>query len=51
MCDRSLAGCENGQFTCTNGNCINENYKCDADNDCIDGSDETDCPIGEGQGQ
>ncbi|XP_029461540.1 low-density lipoprotein receptor-related protein 2 isoform X2 [Rhinatrema bivittatum] len=32
--------CEGGQFTCLNGHCIPERWKCDNDNDCGDGSDE-----------
>ncbi|XP_041433100.1 low-density lipoprotein receptor-related protein 2 isoform X2 [Xenopus laevis] len=32
--------CENGKFTCLNGRCIPERFKCDNDNDCRDGSDE-----------
>ncbi|XP_063285770.1 low-density lipoprotein receptor-related protein 2 [Pelobates fuscus] len=32
--------CESGQFTCLNGRCIPERWKCDNDNDCRDGSDE-----------
>ncbi|XP_041373322.1 sortilin-related receptor-like [Gigantopelta aegis] len=42
--------CAPGQFLCSNhshGNhsrCIPSTWKCDHDNDCIDGSDEVDCP-------
>ncbi|KAG8559732.1 hypothetical protein GDO81_017431 [Engystomops pustulosus] len=32
--------CQSGQFTCLNGRCIQESWKCDNDNDCRDGSDE-----------
>ena len=28
-------------FLCDNGQCINADYKCDTDNDCGDGSDES----------
>ncbi|XP_021094201.1 low-density lipoprotein receptor-related protein 2 isoform X1 [Heterocephalus glaber] len=38
--DTGGARCENSQFTCLNGHCIQEQWKCDADNDCGDGSDE-----------
>uniref|UniRef100_A0A8C4XVC9 Low-density lipoprotein receptor-related protein 2 n=1 Tax=Falco tinnunculus TaxID=100819 RepID=A0A8C4XVC9_FALTI len=32
--------CDTGFFTCLNGQCISERWKCDNDNDCGDGSDE-----------
>ncbi|KAM8806535.1 low-density lipoprotein receptor-related protein 2 [Eudromia elegans] len=32
--------CNAGFFTCLNGRCISERWKCDNDNDCSDGSDE-----------
>lgn len=32
--------CQEGQFTCMNGRCIRAQWKCDNDNDCVDGSDE-----------
>ncbi|XP_019409279.1 PREDICTED: low-density lipoprotein receptor-related protein 2 [Crocodylus porosus] len=32
--------CDAGLFTCLNGLCISERWKCDNDNDCGDGSDE-----------
>lgn len=41
MC-RSRA-CPTGTFHCSNGNCINEKFKCDKQDDCGDGSDEIDC--------
>nr|XP_012637337.1 low-density lipoprotein receptor-related protein 2 [Microcebus murinus] len=32
--------CSESYFTCPNGHCIMEEWKCDGDNDCSDGSDE-----------
>ncbi|MBZ3890926.1 Low-density lipoprotein receptor-related protein 2 [Sciurus carolinensis] len=34
------ARCDESHFTCFNGHCISEQWKCDNDNDCGDGSDE-----------
>ena len=36
--------CPIGGFHCSNGKCINNQYKCDLENDCLDNSDELDCP-------
>ncbi|XP_076035426.1 sushi, von Willebrand factor type A, EGF and pentraxin domain-containing protein uif [Oratosquilla oratoria] len=36
--------CSKGAFHCSNGQCINEAFKCDGQNDCGDMSDEIDCP-------
>lgn len=33
-----------GSFHCSNGNCINEAFRCDKQDDCGDSSDEIDCP-------
>uniref|UniRef100_A0A8D0H975 Low-density lipoprotein receptor-related protein 2 n=1 Tax=Sphenodon punctatus TaxID=8508 RepID=A0A8D0H975_SPHPU len=38
--------CEGGLFTCLNGRCISERWKCDNDNDCGDGSDELESVCG-----
>ena len=37
----TLEPCNEDQFTCDNGRCINEDWVCDHDNDCGDGSDES----------
>lgn len=34
--------CGAAQFTCANGHCIPQMWKCDSENDCQDGSDEGD---------
>ncbi|XP_050419520.1 low-density lipoprotein receptor-related protein 2 [Patella vulgata] len=36
--------CKAGLFRCDNGRCIPQSYQCDKDNDCLDNSDEKDCP-------
>lgn len=34
-------GCADDEFTCDNGQCIRNHYKCDGRRDCADGSDES----------
>uniref|UniRef100_A0A8C3B7D1 EGF-like domain-containing protein n=1 Tax=Cairina moschata TaxID=8855 RepID=A0A8C3B7D1_CAIMO len=41
----SLAKCEESQFPCSNGRCIPLLWKCDGDEDCLDGSDESACCV------
>ena len=41
----SLSSCDDDEFTCDDGSCINMSLKCDASVDCEDGSDEKDCKI------
>ena len=40
--------CKKKEFQCRNGECIPKAYRCDKDNDCTDGSDETNCPSNTG---
>ncbi|GAA6067479.1 basement membrane-specific heparan sulfate proteoglycan core protein isoform X1 [Tachysurus ichikawai] len=35
--------CRADQFTCQNGQCVSQDYVCDGDTDCSDGSDEQKC--------
>lgn len=42
----SLATCTVNQFKCNDGRCIISSYKCDNENDCMDGSDEANCTTG-----
>ncbi|XP_037017755.2 low-density lipoprotein receptor-related protein 8 isoform X7 [Artibeus jamaicensis] len=36
--------CEENQFRCQNERCIPSVWRCDEDDDCLDNSDEEDCP-------
>ena len=42
-----VSTCRLGQYQCDNGRCVPLSYRCDRDNDCLDGSDEADCPHSE----
>merc|ERR1712227_542367 len=45
--DEQNCGCADGEFSCSNGGCIYENWVCDDDNDCGDNSDEQNCEGGD----
>lgn len=44
VCVADLGGtCHPGQFQCPDHRCIDPNYVCDGDRDCVDGADEQGC--------
>jgi hypothetical protein len=38
------SACPVGSYHCSNGKCVNAEFRCDKQNDCGDWSDELDCP-------
>lgn len=38
-----LSTCYPGQFKCPDHRCIDPNFVCDGDRDCVDGADEQGC--------
>ena len=38
------SACPSGSYHCSNGRCVNSEFRCDKQNDCGDWSDELDCP-------
>ena len=40
-----MTGCQDSQFTCSDGQCISMNQRCDQITHCIDKSDEKDCKL------
>ena len=39
----SYQTCKGNEFTCPNGFCINQNWVCDGEGDCVDNADEDGC--------
>lgn len=44
LLDPCFYSCQDGQFQCSSGHCIQEHFRCDGERNCHDLSDELDCP-------
>jgi len=42
--EQGNGNCRRGEWRCDNGDCIQSRFKCDRQRDCLDGSDEKNCP-------
>ena len=44
MINSPLQDCEDDELTCDNKNCVDKILECDGEDDCMDGTDENNCP-------
>uniref|UniRef100_A0A3P8TS06 Low density lipoprotein receptor-related protein 2b n=1 Tax=Amphiprion percula TaxID=161767 RepID=A0A3P8TS06_AMPPE len=44
LCVFFAGSCGSNEFQCTNGQCIDKDWRCDGTKDCTDDSDELNCP-------
>ena len=40
-----FSSCSDDEFTCSDGSCVDGNKRCDFQQQCLDGSDETNCKV------